>query len=32
MRSANSSGGITLVEEHIDTAVPESVTQPFAAA
>jgi len=32
MRSANSSGGITLVEEHIDTGVPEPVTQPFAAA
>ncbi|MDR6905478.1 hypothetical protein J2X63_001164 [Agromyces sp. 3263] len=32
MRSANSTGGITLVQEHIDTAVPEPVTQPFAAA
>lgn len=32
MRSANSTGGITLVEEHIDAAAPEPVTQPFAAA
>ncbi|HET8779696.1 MAG TPA: hypothetical protein VFM66_06450 [Agromyces sp.] len=28
MRSANSTGGIRLVEEYIDTDVPEPVTQP----
>jgi hypothetical protein len=32
MRSANSTGGITLVEEHIGTETPASVTQPVGAA
>ena len=32
MRSANSTGGIMLVEEHVDTEVPEPVTRSVMAA
>jgi len=32
MRSANSTGGIMLVEEHIDTEAPEPVIEPVFAA
>ena len=32
MRSANSTGGIMLVEEHVDPVVPEPVTRSVFAA